>query len=374
MKKYKKTSIVAVALIAGAIAVTPVVSFAQQIYERLSIQEAAKIMKENDLQTEITMQDDELGNMRAAFRRSGNYPSNNSNANSWTATFRQNIEPAEREFQDAMEDFQDLNSELSREMSSYQQLYNYWLVAQNKELEEENFKQATRDLENTRARKAQGVASEMDVIQAEMAFNTAKASFEEAKNSHSMLKYQINQKLEQPITQDILITVPNITYLSSNELQVNALTEELFNNHPYLKGNKILLTAFEVTHNIVTADNYTPQFESLPIYIEREVDYYNLSLRQQKNQLEMLVYNYVDELKRLEEAIRLYEQNANHGERTYQMAERQFEQGLSTFSELESARINMLGSNLQLVAAKKDYMETKQELLLLKQGYMPGGA
>lgn len=211
MSKTKKYSTIGTVMLAGVLIAAPLSSFAEQLYNRLTVQDAVDIMKENDLQTEITLEDDDLDRWRTAFTPAPGYtpPAGNQNASSWPAAYRTHVEPLKRQANDQQDDYQILSGELQRESASYAQLFNYWLLERQMEVNETNLELAKRDLRNTRTQHQQGQVSQNDVVQAEIGVNSAQVSFDESKQNFDQLKYQINQKLDQSIPADIEIMVPD---------------------------------------------------------------------------------------------------------------------------------------------------------------------
>ncbi len=373
MEQKKKTyTVIGAAVLAGALLVTPVTSMAQQIYNKLTIKQVVDIMKENDLQSQIILEDEELDNWRIAFLpRDGYVPPHNPNASSWTAAYRLNVEPLRTQANQDREDYQKLSGDLQREASSYGQVFNYWILKKQLEVSNNNLALVKDEHKNTKIRFDNGVASKHDLLQVEISLNNAQVSYDEAVTNFDKLQYAVNQKLDQDIPQDIEITITDFSFLPDAELDKAALKKQIFEQHPSLDATKKELQAFRKGYEVVTADDFKPGNDTLPIYLEREVKYWDLNLRQQQQQLEMSMYSLVDDLVQLKKAVTLYEENVKQGEQVYEMAVKQFEQGVTTYTDVDQARMNLLNTNMQLGAAQKDYMEKKENFRLLKAGHIP---
>lgn len=369
-KKWLVTT--TVAFFTGALVMAPFSSFADTVYKRLSFQQAAKLMVEHDVQTQITLEDDELQNWRLAFTpRDGYTPPGSDRHSSWTAAYRTNVEPLRREAEKKQQDYQILAGKLQREAMYYALVFNYWLMKEQHDVSRANLDLAKKEYERAKARYDVGLLSQTDLYQVETSLNNAQISYDEAQKNLKQLQYQINQKLGYPISQAIDIYATNFSYVSDTELNVQALIQQLFQSHPSLDYVKKELEAYQKGYDVVTRDDFIPPNQTLPVYLEREIAYWQLRLDQQKEQLELIAHSLVDELIQLRKAIELHEKNLEQGNKVYEAAVTRYEEGFATYIDVEQARLNVYNTRLQLTAAKKDYMEKKENLRLFKEGHIP---
>ena len=368
----KSYTLLASAFVAGALLIAPLSSMAQQVYHQITVKDVVEVMKQNDLQSKVVLEDDELANWRLVFTpRDGFTPPHSDKSSSWTAAYRLNVEPLRIEAKQAQEDYQLLAGELQREAASYGQVFNYWILNEQLKLSKENLALVKDELKNTKTRFEQGVASKHDLLQVEISLNSAQVSYDEAVKNMDKLTYAVNQKLGQNIAENMEITFSDFSFLHDEELNVPLVTKNILDGHPSLNQTKKELAAYRKGHEVVNAENFIPVNATLPIYLEREVAYWELRLKQQGQQLEMSGYSLMDDLKQLKSAVLLYEENVKQGKVVYDMAVKRFEQGTTTYVEVDQARVSLLNTNLQLSAAKKDYMAAKENFRLLKLGHIP---
>lgn len=367
MNMKKKFAIV-VSMILVMMMVSVVSPLAAQLYDRLTVAKAVEMVKQNDLETERAIADDELENLRHAFLAGADRQ-----MGPWPVAYRHHVRPLLDDAADLDEDFQTDNSERRRELNSYQEVFSFWLVTEQRKVNEENVRLANKDLENAKIRLQLGTASQLDVLQFEVNANTAKASLGEVVTNHEAQKYSINQKLKQALQHNISIDTPKFTYLDKNLLNREAVKQKVVTTHPYLEAMKTRVAAFKKAYQVVTEPDFDLEYDSLPVYLEREIAIYGLMLRQQTEQMEISTYRYIDRLNQLKRNIELQTESLAHSEKIYEGAVVQFDNGLMTIQDLEKARLNFMSVRLELLSSQRQYMETKEEYRLFLAGYLPTG-
>lgn len=407
----------------------PVSSMMANEIKNYTVEEAVNGIKENDITTKITAAKPKLSDETKPYQ----------------GKFSDELEV----IQDKQVEYQDLITKLQSEMTAYQVLYNYWLAEESLKLQEKNVAQTENELEVVKKKLGEGVASELDRLNAEISLNNAKASYEETLQGANQAKYQLNQSLGNDFNEEIALQTtikdPVFQYVPKYMYETSEILPNVLKDHPSLSVVQTTVTQYEeivddsdnlsVLGGSTYKDNIegleeqidntqsqliileykkaqgtiTPAEEAtlaqlpgtlislinqldnleddyddaqddrnqaedeLKEYYEEELAETKLQLEQKQQQLELIVYNYEERFDRSREKISLYSENVQKTYTLYDKYYKMFEQGMMTSTELEKIRMNLLNTNLQLQAAKKDYILLQKEFELFKQGYLPKG-
>lgn len=290
------------------------------------------------------------------------------------------------QIQDVQEDYQDLQNEFKAEISAYETMYNFWIAQQSLNVSKANLEKAQEELANVKAEKQNGTASEMDVLQSEMNLKDAEVSLEDAEQSYNMAKYSANQKLDKPIDADWTFEeAPDTRIVPSSFFNVNMYQEDI-ENHASLntpeKSVEVYKEAVEEADSLNTiitdprkirdAQNDRHRAErELTDYYEHELKVAQLQLEQQKEAIELTLYQKLDQLKTLTQKIEAYKSNIRKAQEMYENTKALIDNGMSSQQQLTQSRLNIMNKKMQLNQALKEYAIAKKEFELLREGYMP---
>ena len=352
--------------------------------------------------------------------------------------------PYQSRYADDLEKIQDASAAYSEkakawqtELAAYTLLYNYRAAQLGLELAEEQTQQALDQLETVRKQMQLGLASEMDEKRAQLSYNQALASLEDARQQHAQLQMQLNQKLGNEFREELVISLPDqVTLLPRSEYNASRVFEEIKDDHASLEPARTMVAVYEdlvervdratvvggreMENQIETLEEQRAaleqQYNSLPdddpakqeIYekmlaviaqldaLEKQLDdaeddrdlavkeleeYYKelleeskLNLEIQLDALELMTHQYEERFTRMENKLKTLRENAELADELYQSALRTYEQGLSTLDQADSARLNVLNTRMQLFNLEAQYAALKEEFRMFKEGYMPAGA
>lgn len=337
--------------------------------------------------------------------------------------------------QDAAAEYQEKSKQWQTELAAYSLLHNYHAASRSYELAEAQRLQALEQLQNMLLQKEQGLVSEMDVKRAELSYNQTASSTEDVRQQYEILKMQVNQKLGNPLEDELYISLTSATLLDASEYDADTVFAELKDNHASLA---VAQKTVEVYNDILNSvDNATvvggrtmgdqiedldeqrialeqtyaslpdgdPEKEEVQTQLlgvlaqlnaleeqlsdakkdrNRAVDeleeYYKelleeseLNLQMQIDNLELVTYQYEEKFTTAARKLKLARENAELADELYLSANRMYEQGLSTFDDVESARISLLNAQMQLFNLEAEYASLKIEFDMFKEGYLPSG-
>mgnify|MGYP001332347052 CR=1 FL=1 len=149
------------------------------------------------------------------------------------------------EIQDTQLEYQDLTSRLAAEMAAYQNVYNYWAAQESLKVAQTALEQAKSELNIVELKREQGLASDSDLIQAQMDVNQAEVNVQNAKQQVNLLKMKLNQDLERDLEQNLVISGPNFSTLSAASYDPEKVAKLMLDSHPSLETLKTTVKVYE---------------------------------------------------------------------------------------------------------------------------------
>jgi chromosome segregation ATPase len=140
-----------------------------------------------------------------------------------------------KKISEAQSDYQDRQSTLGFELSTYEQLYQYWYLKQAQEVNEKSVALSKEQLRLAQARYEQGVISEGQLLQVEMSLNEALVAKEEMDRNVDQLRYRLNQSLGRDVDQELEIELDKFKTIERSKLDKEEITGEVIKNHASLK-------------------------------------------------------------------------------------------------------------------------------------------
>ncbi|QHE53762.1 TolC family protein [Pontibacillus sp. HMF3514] len=288
--------------------------------------------------------------------------------------------------QETQNNYQDAQNIFQSEMTAYETMYNYWIAGQSVEVSHANLEKAQEELAMVRLEKENGAASEMDVLQSEMNLTNAEVSLEEAKQRYKMAKYQVNQKLDKQINAEWkLEKAPDVGLMPNSFYNPEMWSEDLAEHDALDTLEKSVEVYEEIVDEtdsldvIVTdprkireaQDDRDDAEDELEEYYKHELKVAKVQLQEQKDALQLLLHQKLDELKTLHLKIESYRSNIRKAKDMYENTKALIENGMSSQQQLTQSRLNIMNQTMQLNQAKKDYAVAKKEFHLFLNGYMP---
>jgi hypothetical protein len=149
------------------------------------------------------------------------------------------------EIQDTQLEYQDLTSRLAAEMAAYQNVYNYWAAQESLKVAQTALEQAKSELNIVELKREQGLASDSDLIQAQMDVNQAEVNVQNAKQQVNLLKMKLNQGLERDLKQNLVIGGPNFSELPASSYDPEKVAKLMMESHPSLDTLKTTIKVYE---------------------------------------------------------------------------------------------------------------------------------
>lgn len=394
---------------------TPVPSLVADTVSRWRGADAVQQILDQDLGLKINATDPELSNSTAAYQ----------------SRYTDELQ----EIQDASAAYSEQSKKWQTELAAYSLLSNYQAAGRGLQLAEEQLEQALNQYHSLLLKQEQGLASEMEVKQARMSYNQAASTLEDAEQQHTSVRLQLNQKLGNDFDKELVIALPDVTVLSESTYRAARTFEQIKDDHAALSVPRKTVEVYkdifdkvdratvmggrQLEDQIEALDEQRVMLEQLysgmpdsdpdkaetleklrqiigqQSALEEQLDdaeddrhlavkelepYYKekleeseLQLQMQLDALELMCYQYEERLDGAAAKLGLLRDNARLADELYQSAERRFEQGLSTFAEVDSARISLLNSQMQLYNHEAQYQTLQIEYGMFKEGYMPSG-
>jgi len=288
--------------------------------------------------------------------------------------------------QEAQDEYEEKQVDFESEMTAYQTLYNYWITEQSVEVSQANLLKAREELSMTLVKNVNGTASRSDVLQSEINLSNAEVSLKEAKQRFNMAKYQVNQKLDKSIDEEWKLEhVPTGWLMPKTFYKPSKWKEDLLNHAALLPLQKSVEVYEEIIDEtdsldvIVTnpkksrqaEDNRDDAEHELEKYYKHELEVTKVQLQEQKDTLNLMLYQQLDELETLHMKIENYEENVDKSHDMYAQTKSLVENGMGNQQQLTQSRLNIMNQTMQLNQAKKEYAIARKKLNLFLNGYMP---
>lgn len=321
--------------------------------------------KSHDLGTQIDDMETNLKRLRAVYTPTGA----GLGAGPWANTYTYSIAPLLTGAKQKADDYQTDNDHLNNEYKYYDNAYTYWLLCQNYQFKLENLSLAQHEMDITNEKLKQGIASQNDLLQAQISVNNAQSDSDKADMAKQVQMYQINQAMDSDIEAPLSVDSVNLDFLSADDLNVEHTLSYIYQTHKSLDPLNELYSAYMKAKSIAageTDDNVPTQ--DLVDYYSKELEETQLKLKQQRQRLEIATRSYIEQAKTLEETIKLDQDNVDKVKNVYDNNTKLYEVGMSTFNDLETVRLKLLAANLQLASDQKDYITLKEKLRLFKSG------
>lgn len=320
--------------------------------------------KTHDVGTQIDNMENSQKRIRASYTPTGGL-----GGGTWGATYAMSIAPLLLGAQQKADDYTTANSHMNSEFTYYSNAYSYWLLSQTAQYKTENLTQAQHELDVTNQKLKQGIASNTDQLQAQISVNNAQADLDKANLAKQVEMYQINQAMD--VTTDAPLDIENVdlTFLSPDDLNVEHNLSYLYQTHQSLVALNQLLAANEKAQSIAAGQtDINVPIKNLVDFYGKEIEETQLKIKQQRQRIEMATRSYIEQAKTLENTIKLDQDNIANMKKVYENYSNLYEVGMSTFNDLESIRLKLLATNLQLASDQKDYLVLKQKYRLFKNG------
>jgi len=321
--------------------------------------------KAYDIEVQIDNMESNLKRLRAAYTPSGA----GLGGGPWAITYRLSIAPLFSDIQQKADDFQIANEQMNNEYLYYDNAYKYWLLSQTARYKLENLSLSQHERDMTKKKLELGLASQTELLQAEISVNNAQSDFDKINLQKQNQMYQINQTMGSAADTPLNVDSEDLSFLSADELNVDQTLINLYQTHRSLESLKALLEANQKAQSIAAGQtDINVPAQNLIDYYNLEIEEAQLKLKQQRQRLEIASRSYLEQAKTLESAIKLDQDNVEKVKKVYDNSVKTFELGMITYSEMESVRMKLLATNLQLSSDQKDYLTLKEKLKLFKSG------
>lgn len=361
----KKLSIIVAAVIVSSIFTVNIYQANADIIKSFSVSEAVNRLSNNSLDEKIKDADERLGKLRQAY-------SGGVGLNLWGSIYNLSIRPLVSDADTKAGDYAKLNGDLVKELGSYNQVYNYWYIKETLAVNEKNKSLAEKEYDIAKTKNLSGIASNLEVSQAQISLNTALLREMQLKSQYDQVRYQMNRAIGNDIPTELNINTPKFQFIDDKELNIDSTIKSLKSNHKSLVPFKTYLNAYNKAVEIVSRqDKFSLPVDDLVSYYNEEIEAVNMKIQQRNEVIQLNSYTYINKLKSLKEQINLYESNIKLQEESYNKNLKAYELGQMTSVDLEKIRLSIYGDNLQLTNLKKDYLLAKEEYKLFKEGYLP---
>ncbi len=164
----------------------------------------------------------------------------------------EDIQIYQQEFADELEDIQDISEEyqedmedLSRELQSYNSVYEYWSLNEQARISEDGLELAENQLEILEAQFEQGLVSEGQLIEMEQSINSQKAQNRSLQEQLNSMKMMLNQDLKQPLKSSLAFSQPKFERLAPATYEAETVADEMTSSHESLRVPRTIVATYD---------------------------------------------------------------------------------------------------------------------------------
>lgn len=158
---------------------------------------------------------------------------------------------------DIQQEYAKQSREWNAELSAYRTMYDFVIAKEGLDIATRSLSHTEKDLEIVKIRRENGVASDLDVLQAEMAVTNAKKNYENARMGYNIAEKSAQQKLGLELGGEPLnISLPSFSLLDEEDYDPVKIADEARKGHESLRTVRYLIRTYERILDKV--DNLTP--------------------------------------------------------------------------------------------------------------------
>lgn len=231
--------------------------------------------------------------------------------------------------------------------------YKVLLAQDNLKIAKENLVSQQKTLKNVEAKKAVGLLSKKDVLQAKSSVSNAESSVRSAETQMKYAKMSFNYLLGYNVQQDVVFTdtLETITAATATTSADTAVQNAL-NNRIELKGANFAIKVYEILLDDVKA---YPKNSSTYLNAKINLAESGKTAKDAYSKIEIDIrnkYDLVQDKKAAVDAAKELLTYATEGERLMQLTN---EEGISTVEELLSTQVSVYKAKLNLANANSEY-------------------
>lgn len=233
--------------------------------------------------------------------------------------------------------------------------YKVLLAQDNLKIAKENLVSQQKTLKNVEAKKAVGLLSKKDVLQAESSVSNAESSVRSAETQMKYAKMSFNYLLGYNVLQDVVFTDTLETITASTTtaaITADTGVQNALNNRIELKGANFAIKVYEILLDDVKA---YPKNSSTYLNAKINLAESKKTAKDAYSKIEIDIrnkYDLVQDKKAAVDAARELLTYATEGERLVQLTN---EEGISTVEELLSTQVSVYKAKLNLANANSEY-------------------
>ncbi|MBC7189776.1 TolC family protein [Candidatus Aerophobetes bacterium] len=338
------------AVVAGVIFLFSFCAFAQESGQvearKLSLEESINIALENNLDFKMAKHNVNL--------REVEYKQ--AQANNLLQASILNLKNAEFSLKQAKNTLEETKRQVILDvMDAYFQVLK---AKQEVEIEKMSVQEAEENLKIVRNKFSLGDASKKDLLEAEINLSLAEFNLKKAEHQLDIAKIGFNKVLGLPLDTEFELT-DTFSVEPLNISLEKAVEEALKNRYEIKKAQNELELAkikWELSQN-----DYTPELEKENAKINLENT--RVNLEEVKRQIVQEIHRLFRGLEEKEENIKITEKTEKLKQEIYDIAQKQYEAGLISATELLDAQINLTQAQLDRIGALFEYNLAKAEFI-----------
>ncbi len=233
--------------------------------------------------------------------------------------------------------------------------YKVLLAQDNLKIAKENLVSQQKTLKNVEAKKAVGLLSKKDVLQAESSVSNAESSVRSAETQMKYAKMSFNYLLGYNVQQDVAFTdtLETITAATTTSaIMADTAVQNALNNRIELKGANFAIKVYEILLDDVKA---YPKSSSTYLNAKINLAESKKTAKDAYSKIEIDIRNKCDLVQDKKAAVDAAKElltYATEGERLVQLTN---EEGISTVEELLSTQVSVYKAKLNLANANSEY-------------------
>ncbi|QHI72366.1 TolC family protein [Aminipila terrae] len=231
--------------------------------------------------------------------------------------------------------------------------YKVLLAQDNFQIAKENLVTQQKTLKNVEAKKAVGLLSKKDVLQAESAVADAESAVRSAETQLKYAKMSFNYLLGYNVQQDVVFT-DTIEHFTSASAIVPADTavQNALNNRIELKGANFAIQVYEILLDDVKA---YPKNSSTYLNAKINLEESKKTAKDAYSKIEIDIRNKYDLLQDKKAAVQAAKELLDYATEGERLMELTNEEGISTVEDLLKTQVSVYKAKLNLANANSDY-------------------
>lgn len=173
---------------------------------------------------------------------------------------------------DIQKEYAELSRDWSSELSNYRAIYDYVIAKEGLDIAARSLSQTENDLKIVQTRRDNGVASDLDILQAQMAVTNAKKSYENALMGYRIAEKTVQQKLGLELNDDpVSISLPAFSLLDEEDYDPVKIADEVSRTHESLRTVRYLINTYERILNKVNNLSPIPSYSMDTSELEKQL-------------------------------------------------------------------------------------------------------